>query len=108
MIKNKTNSKIVSENARVAVSFSDKIFGMILEKNSQGLIFESRFGIHTFFMKKPIDVLILDKNNRVGQIKKSLKPNRIFLWNPVFSKIIELPEGSLERSGTKKGDILDF
>ena len=108
MIKNITNGEVISEKVKLAKSFSDKTFGMILSRNSGGLMFKTRFGIHTFFMKKSIDVIVLDKEDRVRQISEDLKPNNIFLWNPKFNTIIELPHGSIKSSKTKVGDSLKF
>lgn len=108
MIKNLTKNTIVSKGDLNAKNIFDKYFGMILKRNSIGLILETRFGIHTFFIKNPIDIVVLDKSNKVVQMQKSLKPNRIFIWNPKFSKIIELPENSLQISKTELGDKLKF
>lgn len=108
MVKNISNGEIISEKVKLAKSFSDKTFGMILSKNSEGLIFKTRFGIHTFFMRKSIDVIVLDKENKVVQISENLRPNNIFLWNPKFNIIIELPQGLVKKSKTKVGDSLKF
>lgn len=107
MVKNLTNGKIISEKIKHAKNFTDKTFGMILKKNADGLIFRTRLGVHTFFMREPIDILILDTNNNVRVVKK-VYPNKIFLWNPKFATVIELPDGSLNRSKTKIGDTLEF
>ena len=91
-----------------AKSVSDKSFGMILKKNSEGLFFRTRFGIHTFFMKKPIDILILDSLDKVVRIKPNLKPNKIFVWDFKFDKIVELPEGSVNKLKIKVGDEIKY
>ncbi|HSW48277.1 MAG TPA: DUF192 domain-containing protein [Candidatus Saccharimonadales bacterium] len=74
-----------------------KIKGFLNSKNAYPVYFQTRFGIHTFSLKFPIEVVILDKNNCVVKLKENLKPNRIFLWNPIFDKIIELPSGETKR-----------
>jgi uncharacterized membrane protein (UPF0127 family) len=103
VIRNAANGKILSESAVKAITYSQKTFGLIFSKNPCTMIFQTRFGIHTFFMKYPIDVLVLDQQNTVVAIKKSLKPNRIFVWNPKYEIIIELPTGSIEKTSTKVG-----
>jgi len=108
IIKNKTNKNIVAEDAIEAKSFTSKLFGLILEKKPKAMIFKSRFGIHSFFMKYKIDLIIADGVGRIVKIKVGLMPNNIFLWNPRYSTIIELPEGSIESSKTKVGDFLEF
>jgi uncharacterized membrane protein (UPF0127 family) len=108
VIKNLTRDVTISEKAKKALSFTDKTFGMILPKNSDGLIFKTRYGIHTFFMKDSVDVLILDSNNCVVRIVNGLKPNRIFLWNPKFNTVAELPNGRVEKTKTKVGDKISL
>ncbi len=105
-VKNLTKKTIISEEISCPQSMFDKSFGMILPKNSGGLILKTRFGIHTFFMKKPIDVLIVDRFSKVVIIKKNLKPNRIFVWNPKFDMICELPADSVKKSKTELGNSL--
>jgi uncharacterized membrane protein (UPF0127 family) len=67
------------------------IRGNMFRKKILPLYFETRWGIHTFFVREPIDVLILDEENRVQVIKKDLKPWRLFFWNPRYGKVVELP-----------------
>lgn len=107
-VKNVTQRTRVAAKIRKTQKMADRLFGMILSRNSNGLILSSRFGIHTFFMKNPIDVLILDKDRRVVRIRENLMPNSVFIWNPKYNLILELPVGSIRHSKTKLGDVLDF
>ncbi len=86
--------KIVAKKAK---NLKEKIQGLIGKNRPEVLMIRTRFGIHTFGLKFPIDVLILNEKNEVMKIKKSLKPNRIFLWNPMYDKAIELPIGTIDR-----------
>lgn len=97
----------INLKVKIAKSLYDKMFGMMLAGNKDGLILKTRFGIHTFFMKNPIDVLILDNQKKVRLIKK-IMPNRIFIWNPKFDTVIELPEGSIKKLNIEVGDFLNF
>ena len=85
--------------------FLKKGLGLI-GKNPGTVIFSTRFGIHTFGMKYPVDILILDKNLKVVGLKEKLKPNRIFLWNPLHKTVIELEEGKINKSKTEINDTL--
>lgn len=108
IIKNITKQTILSKNITFLTTEKEKLKGLIGEKIPKAVIFQTRFGIHTFFMKFPIDILVLDKNRRIAVIKQSLKPNRIFLWNPLFSTVIELPIGTVKETNTHRGDIVFF
>lgn len=96
----------VSNNIYPASSFLDVTFGLIFKKNTD-LFFKTRFGIHTFAMKNDIDVLILDNKFKVVKIK-SLKPNRIFIWNPFYQNVIELRRGTVEKFKVGVGDKLSL
>lgn len=89
-------------------SLKERTTGLIGQEKITPVIFETRFGIHTFGLKVPIDVLILDYQNRVVILKQSLRPNRIFLWNPKYKVVLELPNGTINNSNIKKGDLVQF
>jgi len=91
-----------------AKSLKEKIQGLIGKDKPLALMLKTHFGIHTFGLKFPIDVLILDKENKVVAIKRNLKPNRIFLWNPIFNIVLELPSGTIERNTIKIHNIIDL
>lgn len=83
-------------------SLKERTVGLIGKEEITSVIFETRFGIHTFGLKAPIDVLILDNQNRVVKIKESLSPSRIFLWNPKYKIVLELPSGTIKKLNIKK------
>lgn len=78
-------------------SFREKSIGLIGADPIFPVYFTTRWGIHTFGVLHPIDVVILDHSNRVV-VTKILLPNRIFFWNPIFSRILELPAGTIKKS----------
>ena len=53
--------------------------GLMGKKNINYAIKLKCNGIHTFFMKMPIDVVLTDKNNFVIDIIYNLKPRKIVL-----------------------------
>lgn len=108
MIKNRTKNTTVSKDFKKLKSLYGKTKGLIGEKDIKTVVFQTRFGIHTFGVKSPIDILILNKKLKVAKLKKGLKPNLIFIWNPKYDIVIELQEDSIEKSKTEIGDHLDF
>lgn len=79
------------------------IKGLIGQEKIFPVYFQTNFGIHTFFMKKPIDVLVLDSNHIVKILKDNLKPGSIFMWNPRYFEVIELPAGTIFSGGIRAG-----
>lgn len=99
---------MITISIKKASTIKEKIIGLIGKKEPIMLLINTRFGIHTFGLKFPIDVVILNQNSRVVKLKKSLKPNRIFLWNPIYDAVLELPEGSINRLKIKLKNVLDI
>ena len=90
-----------------AQSIIDRARGlMFLKSTDKALLLLPCNSIHTFFMRFPIDALFVDRNNRIVQIIRDIKPFRIIL--PVFkaSKVLEIPCGLLDSSDLRPGDLL--
>ena len=64
--------------------------------------------VHMFGMKFAIDIVVLDKNQRVVGVRAGLKPGGI---GPLFwgaHSTLELPVGAIAASGTVKGDRITW
>lgn len=75
----------------------EKMQGLIGAHKPYPLLLRTRFGIHTFGMKYPIDIVILDDSFKITTIKQSLQPNQIFFWNPMYKNVLELPKGDIKK-----------
>jgi uncharacterized membrane protein (UPF0127 family) len=104
VIKNLTQKTILAKEFSLKKGF-DKITGLLGENEARTIVFKTRFGIHTFFLKSSIDLLILDDKG-VAKVAKSVKPNRIALWNIRYKTVIELPYKTLRRTHTKIDDLI--
>lgn len=89
--------------AKHVQTFQQKVIGLIGKKVPQTLYFETRWGIHTFGVNFPIDVVVLDANNVIQKTKHNLRPNRIFLWNPKYYKVLEMPKGTIDKKKLEIG-----
>lgn len=77
-------------------NFFDKFKGLMFKKNfDYGIRIRSN-GIHTFFMKECIDVILTDKDNNVLFMYKNLKPNRIILPKKNVYYTYEVPSGVVD------------
>ncbi|MBI2074450.1 MAG: DUF192 domain-containing protein [Candidatus Levybacteria bacterium] len=97
---------VVELKVKILKNFKEKAIGLLSEKKPFPVLIRTRFGIHTFGLRFPIDVLVLDKFNKVVKISENLKPNRVFFWNPLYSKVIELPKGEIRKSKIKIGETI--
>jgi uncharacterized membrane protein (UPF0127 family) len=66
-----------------------KTLGLIVLDGKVPVFMNTRYGIHTFFLKYPINIYILNENNRVVAVKMNLQPWRVWFWNPRYYKVIE-------------------
>lgn len=92
--------KIVINNKSFKINkantFSKRLKGLMFKKNiKEGLFIPKCNNIHTFFMKDNIDVIMIDKNNKIVLIKKNLKKNKIIYKKEAYHTI-ELPKNSIE------------
>ena len=63
--------------------------------------------VHTFFMQFPIDLVYLDRKNRVKKTRSAVGPWRLSACLTAHS-VLELPAGTIASTLTQTGDILDF
>jgi hypothetical protein len=101
---NSTGNKIISEDIIIVRKIKDRVTGLLKEKKPRTLYFETRWGIHTFGMRFSIDCIILSKNWKVSAIREGLLPWRMFIWNPKYFRVLELPPETVKKSGIKIGD----
>jgi uncharacterized membrane protein (UPF0127 family) len=72
------------------------------------LVIEPCASIHTFFMRFTIDAVFLSREGRVLRALHSMKPWRASRIYPRAAMVVELPAGTLAKSGTSEGDLLRF
>ncbi len=63
--------------------------------------------VHTFFMKFTIDLVYLDRRHRVKSVVRAVRPWRLSACLSAHS-VLELPEGTIDRTNTQKGDELEL
>ena len=85
-----------------------RVRGLIGQTDIEPLMIETRFGIHTFGMKRKMDVVILNKNYNIALTKSNMKPSRVFLWNPIFKFVLELPNDYIKDQKLKVEDKLNL
>lgn len=105
---NVTRGAVLHENVRVAKTFSEKTEGLTTGGARDALFFRTRFGIHTFGMKFPIDCAVTDDGGRVVALRENIVPGHFFFWNPRYKNVLELPAGTISRTSTRMGDAIEL
>jgi uncharacterized membrane protein (UPF0127 family) len=71
----------------------------------EGMLLRPESGVHTAFMRFPIDALFLDRDLRVLDIVERLRPWRVASRRRARA-VLELAAGECARRGVKVGDML--
>jgi len=110
-IKNQTKKFVIIKKAKICKSLWAKGTGLMLRKKPDyGMIFifrkEQPNPITMFLVFFLIDLLFLDKDKRVVEIKKKLKPFRDYYPKAKSMYVVELPVGVMGK--TAVGDKILF
>lgn len=108
---NSTKNRIIADNVEVADNFVKRTFGLIPRKSiaeGEALVIKPCSSIHTFFMKFPIDVLFVDKNNKIVALYENVKKNRILPIHLSSMYVVELKAGQISSKTIEKCDIIQI
>ena len=107
---NARTGEVILENLLTADSFYARFRGLMgrpsIPENT-GLMIKPCNSVHCFFMKFPIDVIFLDKENRIVHISENMRPGSV---SPIVRKanyVIEV-NTSVFQNNIKIGDILQL
>lgn len=108
-VYNSSKNNLIADDVKAAQNFFTRSFGLLLRKSlsdNEGLIIKPCCSIHTFFMKFPIDVLFINKNNEIIALYENVKPYRILPIHLNSYYVIELSSGSVSEKNVEKGDLI--
>jgi uncharacterized membrane protein (UPF0127 family) len=109
-VSNITRGTALATRLEVADSGAKRNKGLLGRKGlaeGEGLWITPCESVHTFFMQFPIDLVYVDRNNKVRKVCDSVRPWRISVCLSAHS-ILELPSGAIRSSRTQAGDTLEF
>jgi uncharacterized membrane protein (UPF0127 family) len=93
---------------RIADRFTSRLRGLMLAPplaDHEGLLLTKCSSIHSAFMQQAIDVIYLDRNDRVVRCVQRLKPWSVSMaW--AATQVLELAAGSIARYTIAPGDRL--
>ncbi len=109
MLKNK--NKILTKKAKVYQNIFSKALGLMFSK-PKTLIFifkkEKIIPLHMLFVFYPIDILFLNQNKKIVEIKENLKPFTFYTPKNKAKYVIELPNQTIQKTNTELGDTISF
>jgi len=112
MITNKTRKTLIAEKHYNFKSPISKAIGLMFSMNPKNLIFifkkEKIVPLHMFFVIFPIDVLFLDKNKKVVDMKENFRPFTFYTPKAKAKYVIELPNKTIRKTNTRINDKIFF
>jgi uncharacterized membrane protein (UPF0127 family) len=107
-VRNQTRNAVLGDAVEVADTSTKRRVGLLKHERldpGDGLWIIPCESVHTFFMKFPIDLVYLDKKRRVKKVRNAVPAWRLSACFTAHS-ILELPAGTVEKTGTVAGDEL--
>src|SRR5438874_6337284 len=107
IVRNRTRGSTLGSEVRLADTSRTRRIGLLKHdklNTGEGLWIYPTQAVHTFGMRFSIDVVFIDRRMRVRRIYHRLAPFRLtsLVWSA--QSVLELPSGSLARTGTSVGD----
>ncbi|MBW3634712.1 MAG: DUF192 domain-containing protein [Chloroflexi bacterium] len=106
-VVNGRNDRVFLSDLREARGLWGKFAGLMLAPSlgeAQGVLFRPARGIHTYFMRFPIDLIYLDEAYRVSAIREAMPPWRLDLRSA--TAVIEVNAGAARANDIQIGDEL--
>lgn len=101
----------LADRAELATGFFARLRGLLGRsglEDGEGLILRPCNSVHMFFMQFPIDVVFLDRRGKVVGLAWYLLPGSVSRIYPRACQAVELPAGTLGRTGTQVGDVVEI
>lgn len=108
-VYNKSKETFLSFRVRVADSFLSRMIGLLGKRSLKpdgGVWIVPANSIHTVGMLFSFDLVMIDKDFRVVNVKEIVRPFRIVLPKLRAESVLELPAHTVFRSRTEIGDQL--
>lgn len=110
-VVNRARGTSLGGQVRIADQYWSRLRGLLgrrgLEEGEGLLIIPSR-GVHMWGMRFPLDVLLLDEERKVRSLHPGLAPGKATGFVKGVRYALEVPVGTIESTGTRKGDPLEW
>lgn len=107
---NSTRATVLAAHLEVADTATARNKGLLGRKGlatGEGLWIIPCEAVHTFGMQFAIDLVYLDRRHVVRKVRRAVPASRISVCLAAHS-ILELPAGTIEKTGTEPGDKIEF
>ena len=110
VVRNTTRLTVIGDRIARAGTSSERTTGLLRRtglENGEGLWIIPCEAVHTFFMTFALDLVYIDRKHRIRKVVRNVAPWRVSACLSAHS-IIELPAGTIDASGSQRGDQLEI
>jgi uncharacterized membrane protein (UPF0127 family) len=110
-VVNRTRGTVLGDQIVLADTVLSRLRGFLFRGEpvtGEGILLSPCQAVHMFGMRFPLDVILIDESGTVVATHPDLRPWR---WTPVERHALhalELPAGTILKSGTRTGDALSW
>jgi uncharacterized protein len=112
----KSDGTVVTSDVEMADTLLKQVVGLMFRKSippGYAMIFDLRreqyVSIHMMFVFFPIDIVYLDRDRRIVDVKRRLRPwTGMAVPGKPARYAIEMPAGAAEDHGLEEGETLDW
>ncbi len=111
IVRNSRTGAVLAERVERASTMLARLRGLLGRRalpEGEALLIEPCASIHTFCMRFAIDAAFLSRELRVLRAIPDLGPWRATRLHRGAAMALELPRGTLARTGTREGDALEL
>jgi uncharacterized protein len=109
--KGEIGEELIVGDVIEAGSFFSKLSGLVFRRklrHGQGFLIKNCKSIHTIGMRYSIDVIFLDKRNKVMAIYCNIRPFRITPFVKDAYSVLEVSAGTIDGTSLKVTDFMRF
>ena len=114
MLHNTTKNTLLANTIRYASNPVQQAIGLMFSKECkhEALIFnfptERIQSLHMLFVFYPIDVIFLNENKEIVELKENFKPFTAYKSTEKAQYVLELPRNTIKQSQSSVGDNIRF
>jgi uncharacterized membrane protein (UPF0127 family) len=109
-VSNLTRNTVLATCMEVADSSARRNRGLLGRERlaqGEGMWILPCAAVHTFWMRFSIDLIYLNRKNRISKLVSAVPPWRLSACLWAYS-VLELPSGTIRETQTQSGDTLEF
>lgn len=108
---NTSSGQVIGDKIVYANGIYKRFIGLMGKKNlekNEGIFLTPCNSIHMMFMKFPIDIIFLDRKNKIIHITENIQPWKISKVIFKAQSVLEVPIGTVKETKSKIGDSLSI